>query len=343
MKDSYIRCRKKCMLFGLHLGKEGPTMPDEPSGEGRLSCVARLINCQTYKDMHDSGEGERNNHKCQDGGLAKPEVLRTWRWGGAGVTVCNIRWVMKTSADSPLTNQFFRPDLYSIQTVYLCVELLSEELQHQGAQDEDEAGMVYCNTTPPPPSNRFIVFDGRKLDQISRTCRAVRVTDEINLGTVNTLEKRVENVFSIAKTMKPQEADNEYKLISKDYYKTLEATNEKKQLYMLHLEHVSNKFKMELDAEYGHHRSIGEAISEDKSTTKQRLQKRLHYKLAHMGIAYTKHLKFSSTPQYEGEESNQHHSHHTRSKEVAATKPKEDCSKPYQLHLHLVRFGTEAP
>ncbi|XP_046682094.1 inhibitor of growth protein 3-like [Homalodisca vitripennis] len=78
-------------------------------------------------------------------------------------------------------------------------------------------------------------------------------------NTMDTLEKRVKTFFSNAKKMKPQEKDNEYELISKDYYKTLEVADEKVQLanlmhdlvsrYLRRLEHETHKFKMELEAD----------------------------------------------------------------------------------------------
>jgi hypothetical protein len=39
---------------------------------------------------------------------------------------------------------------------------------------------------------------------------------------MDSLEKRVKTFFSNAKKMKPQDKENEYELIRKDYYKTLE-------------------------------------------------------------------------------------------------------------------------
>lgn len=39
---------------------------------------------------------------------------------------------------------------------------------------------------------------------------------------MDSLEKRVKTFFANAKKMKPQDKENEYELIRKDYYKTLE-------------------------------------------------------------------------------------------------------------------------
>jgi len=43
---------------------------------------------------------------------------------------------------------------------------------------------------------------------------------------MDSLEKRVKTFFSNAKKMKPQDKENEYELIRKDYYKTLEDAGE---------------------------------------------------------------------------------------------------------------------
>jgi inhibitor of growth protein 3 len=39
---------------------------------------------------------------------------------------------------------------------------------------------------------------------------------------MDSLEKQVKTFFSNAKKMKPQDKENEYELLRKDYYKTLE-------------------------------------------------------------------------------------------------------------------------
>jgi inhibitor of growth protein 3 len=48
------------------------------------------------------------------------------------------------------------------------------------------------------------------------------VTSLLLTDNMDSLEKRVKTFFSNAKKMKPQDKENEYELIRKDYYKTLE-------------------------------------------------------------------------------------------------------------------------
>lgn len=90
-----------------------------------------------------------------------------------------------------------------------------------------------------------------------------RFTDmrEMDLSVQNSmdsLEKRVKVFFSNTKRMKQMEKDDEYSVIRKDYYKTLEDADEKVQLanqmyelverYLRRLDQELHKFKMELEA-----------------------------------------------------------------------------------------------
>lgn len=78
-------------------------------------------------------------------------------------------------------------------------------------------------------------------------------------NNMDSLEKRVKTFFSNAKKMKPQDKENEYELIRKDYYKTLEDADEKVHLanqmhdlverYLRRLDQELHKFKMELEAD----------------------------------------------------------------------------------------------
>ncbi|XP_051164528.1 inhibitor of growth protein 3 [Leptopilina boulardi] len=85
---------------------------------------------------------------------------------------------------------------------------------------------------------------------------------EMDLGvqnSVDSLEKKVKVFFSNAKKMKPNEKDEEYKTIQKEYYKTLEDADEKVHLanqmydlvdrYLRRLDQELHKFKMELEAD----------------------------------------------------------------------------------------------
>ncbi|XP_066992429.1 inhibitor of growth protein 3 [Anabrus simplex] len=78
-------------------------------------------------------------------------------------------------------------------------------------------------------------------------------------NSMDSLEKRVKCFFGNAKKMKPSDKDNEYEIIRKDYYKTLEDADEKVHLanqmydlvdrYLRRLDQELHKFKMELEAD----------------------------------------------------------------------------------------------
>jgi inhibitor of growth protein 3 len=102
------------------------------------------------------------------------------------------------------------------------------------------------------------------IEQIAQELRD-RFTEmrEMDLSVQNnmdSLEKPSQNFFfSDAKKMKPQDKENEYEIIRKDYYKTLGDADEKVYLanqmhdlvesYLRRIDQELHKFKMELEAD----------------------------------------------------------------------------------------------
>ncbi|XP_070558329.1 inhibitor of growth protein 3-like [Ptychodera flava] len=78
-------------------------------------------------------------------------------------------------------------------------------------------------------------------------------------NAMDNLDERVKNFFNNGKKMKPEQRDQEYEKIRKDYYKALEDADEKVQLanqiydlvdrHLRKLDQELNKFKMELEAD----------------------------------------------------------------------------------------------